>query len=441
MKYKAIIGVAFLFISSVVLAQQADTLTLSQAFKMALKQNVTLRKEQNMLRSSEAAAEQSFWNYSPRVYGQLQGSRQKGQQSQLVQDQLIVTNVTTDRIQANVTAELDLINGGARVSDQHMTHAALQAESARTERARETSAYDVAQQYLQILLDQELENIARENLQLQQKQLERIKGFVEKGIQPLSDQFAQEATVSRLQSALVKAINTRKVDQARLETILQYQPEGEWVAVTPDTIGLESYSASSLNTLQDMATSHRSDLRAAKYNAKSSMYNMRKAKSGYMPKLGFFFQYGSFYSSLDQLSFTDQIFNVYPTTTFGLQLQIPIFTQMTNKTLVTQRRITYENAQLDADQQTFKTRQEVKEAYLNYQYAKENLQATQKGFKSAAMYAKIQSEKYALGEANLIEYTDATQKEAQARADFAQAKLQLDFQKVFLAYQVGLLKL
>jgi len=177
-----------------------------------------------------------------------------------------------------------------------------------------------------------------------------------------------------------------------------------------------------------------------KHRAQSANQNIESLKSGYLPSLSAFYEYGTQYSSLNTLNYRDQLLDLYPTNIVGLNLRIPLFSNYINKANVARARVRLYNTKLDFENTERLIFQDVQNAYLNYNAAIKRFEVSNSAFKAAQEAYKVQEERYNAGIASLADLSLANQEFVTASANKEQARFTLLFQQMILEYQVGTLK-
>jgi len=238
------IGLAFLFFlisfSGRAQNQEERVISFQETITIGLENNVNLRQSENQLIGLSMDQTQAKMAYLPNVSLNVRATRQVGQQFQLVEDGFEISNVQADRLSGGLNASLSVFEGFNRQHQMRISDLEFKAQTEGIEREKQNVIFAVAQQYLQILLDQQLLEIAQKNVKNQQNQLDRIEGFAKTGLRPQADFFTQNAAVKQLELESIEAENTLQLDKAQLTQILQLNP-------------LEEYSISS-DDLMEIAT-------------------------------------------------------------------------------------------------------------------------------------------------------------------------------------------
>jgi len=431
----------FLGICMAIQVQAQDTLKLSfqEAVGIGLKNNVTLRRESNNLEVSIANRNEAKALYAPGFGAFMTASKINGQQFDQVTGQVYRDN--TDLSQVNLGGRYTIFDGLNRLYTNKQTQSQLESQKHLVDRTEQDIIYTVGSQFLQVLMDKEILRIGLINLEAQSTTLEQIRGFVEAGTRPLSDQLDQDAAVSQIEVEVIRAENNLRVDKAIFSQTLLLDPGIEIDAMDPDwsfeSILVQDYD---LDTLYDMALINRPDYKKAITDQEAASASISMAKSLHYPTLEFFGGVGSRYTSLaPETNFAKQIFESNYVFNYGLELNIPIYQRNRVKAEKVRAKMAYENSKLEEKDLRLMIFREVQTAYLNFSAAKKEYFAAEKQFNAAQEAYNIQKERYEVGVGTLVELTRSTWTLVDGAASRAQARYTLLFQKIILDYYTGLL--
>lgn len=421
-------------------AQDTIPLSFEEAVRIGINQNLDfqiLNNQQEVLRAEKINAKLS---HLPRVFLGSNAGRNIGQQFQQVEGELIVSNEVQDYITGNLDVSMPIFNGTRRIN---LTLASKHFEDAgknEVQRAKEEVMFNVAQQYLQVLLDEQLYKIALENLENQQKQLEQIDGFVEAGLRTLSDLYNQQSEVARLETVALDARIQWETDLWTLAETLQLENN---VLPEPLPVNVEDFSsdltALTYPDLYDLAVSNRKDLLQQQSLEEGNRKMLAVSRANLYPQLNAFFNYSTFSTSFDQRPFREQFFTIYPQRSFGLRLNIPVFTNFDNRTQVTRSKVELRNQNLRKQALERQIAQEVKLSFENFRAAIRRERATQVQLMAATEAQKAISERFRLGVSNFVDLAQANQQLVTAQSDYAQAQYTLYFQEIIMRYALGIL--
>jgi outer membrane protein len=423
--------------------QAQDTIPLSfqEAVKIGLKQNLqfqSLNNQQDVLQMEKRAAQMG---HLPRVNLNTAALQTIGQQFQQVEGQLIVVNQVNNIIEGGANAQLPIFNGGLRIKNTQASRYFEEAGKYGLSRASQEVMFNIAQQYLQVLLDEELYRIALENLENQKKQLEQIEGFVEAGLRTLSDQYNQQSEVARLEAVALNAKIQLETDLWTLAETLQLGPN-KLPALQPVQMeNVESaFMGRTLDELYELAFENRPDLVQQQLLEEGNLKMVAVSRSAMLPQLNAFFNYNTFFTSLDDRNIRDQFLMIYPRRTYGISLNIPVFNNFENRVAVARSKVNLQNQQLEKSALERRVTQETKLAYENFKASIKREAATKVQLSAAEEAQRAISERFRLGVSNFVDLAQANQQLVTAQSDYAQSLYTLYFQEVILRFALGVLE-
>ncbi len=440
-----VLGLMMTGSTMVVCAQEeraSEELTYAQAVRVALKNNVTLNQEKNNLFSSQVQKNQSIAAFLPAV--QIRGSAVHTDGQQPNPDGGELLDLSVDNVNASVEAGLTLFNGFNRINTYRQGTNLFRAQMANVRRTEQDVVSNVSTQYMQVMLDQELLRIAEETYNAQKALLDRLKEQVRLGARAESDLYTQEAQVSNLEVTALQAKIALENDKALLAQTLQLDPAIQFAVQLPDRPVALDLTEISLDSLYQVALKNREDLRRAEFQAEANMHAYRASISGYLPSLTLFASYGSQYiSTLKEVpgygSFGNQLANVFPSTSYGVNVTIPLFDRLVTRSTRVSNKVTYENAVLLKENLEKSIKIDVRRTYNNYLTAIQSYRASQVQFRAGELALKTQEESLILGVVSPVDLALATQTYVQGAASKAQAEITLMFQRILLEYALGTL--
>lgn len=467
--------------ASVMAQTQTDStvLTFKEAVKIALMNSVTLNQQKNQLEISQVQKRSAIASIAPTVNINASATQYNG--NSFNQQQGEVINGIRDNVSGSIDASMNIFSGFGRLNSIRQYTRAFDAQAYFVERTAQDVINTVSTQYLQVLLDIELIRIARENFDVQDKQLKQTKEFVAVGSRSPVDEYNQDALTKAAELRYAQAEITLTNDLALLTQTLLIDPFENY-AVQKPAWDINEIGSDSLDLEEMVATAKRfrgDYLRAVK-TEESQRFGTMATRSLVYPSLIAFANYGSGYNYqhdvADSSSSTTtdyvlqnngpglyQLNRVETTTTsvnpdiprpfsqqfrkdnvyksYGLQLTIPLFNGLQNRTSIVQQRTAYRNAQLTTKNAEYQLKNDVLKAARNFEGVKRAYQIAVDQLRAAELAMRYETERYELGVTNLIEYATATGRYVQAQTDKAQAEYRLLFQKIQMEYSLGTLKI
>lgn len=445
LKHLAFIPLLFTLFSSATTAQSsptAETLTLEKAINIALKNNFQIQQAENNLERAQTQEQSSFWDFFPDLNANLNYSQTRGTQfnqfTQTFSDQFL------ENASGSIRTSVNIFDGFRNINNLRSSKESVIAQKEQLTRAKEDLIFNVASQFLAILLDQQLIEIAEQNLASQKKQLEQVIAQVEVGSRPVADQYNQESLVAQNEFNVIQRQNTLANDQLRLVRSLQLDPLKEYEFERPELSEVIDFKEYSVNELVSSALKNRSDLRAQEASIKSANYAYKSAFSGHYPSLNFSAGYASNYAYIEvggieipRSSFYDQFFNENVNNFLQVSIQIPIFNRFNIHNQIQSAKVQYKNAQLQLENLKLGVVQEVKQAYTDYVSFAKQFDASEKALVFATKSLETQQERYNIGSSTLIELAQANAQFVEASSNRAQALFRLIFQEQLINYFVG----
>jgi outer membrane protein len=479
---KKILAVGYLMMMCAVSMAQtqgdSSVLTLQEALRIALMNNVTLQTQKNNLELSQIQKRSALASLGPNVSLNGQAARING--NSFNPQAGTVVNGVRDNITGSINADINLFNGFGQLATIRANAAAFDAQAHFVNRTAQDVINTVGTQYLQVLLDVELLRIAKENFDVQTKQLNQIKEFVVVGSRSQVDEYNQDALTKAAELRYVQAEIALTNDMATLTQTLLIDPFENYAVSRPgwdiNAIGSEPID---LEQMLTTAKTHRGDYLRAMKNESAQKWGTVAAASGMMPSLIAFYNYGSGYNFQHDVPdsvvdrgrplipvpgspgvygfgeetsqtvlnsdtprpFSEQFRtnNVYKS--YGLQLTIPLFRGLRNRVTYVQQRVAKDNAKLQTKNAEFLLKNDVLRTAKNFGGVRKAYQVALDQAKAAELAYEYETERYNLGVTNLVEYSTANGRYIQAMTDLAQAEYRLLLQKIQLEYSLGTLKI
>lgn len=424
-------------------AVQPAVLTYEEAIKIGLKNNINLNQQKNLLFSREVARNAAIANMGPNLFAQGQVFTNQGQQPNPENGDL--QNLTVTNASASLNANLVLFNGLSRLNTLHQNTSLFKAQTSFVKRSEQDAIFAITNQYLQVLLDQELLRIAEENHRAQLALLAQTTESVRLGARAEADLYNQDAQTKNMELIAVRARMTLENDKALLAQTLQLDPAIPLeLEMPPLNAPVTRVDDLSLDSLINAALQTREDLKQFNHQMDANLFQYRAALGFATPTVTAFASYGSnYYSSLVDApgygTFSNQFISVFPNTTYGLNFNIPIFGRLNGRNQRVSAKVQYENSKILRDNLEKTIKLDVKRAYNNYVAAVEAYNASQAQFQSGELALRVQTESYELGVANQVTLAQANQTYVQAASSKAQAEVTLVFQQILLEYALGTL--
>ena len=301
--------------------------------------------------------------------------------------------------------------------------------------------FEVTNQFLQVLLDIELLKIAEDNLKTQELLFKQIEAMVEAGNRPKSDQYDQLAGVKNMELLVLQGKNNLSNDKSILAITLQLDPTVQLTLTDPawdlDEVRLTEFN---LDELYEISLTNRPDLKQFQLTEVASEKAISISKAEFAPSLYAFYALGTRYNDQAIRSIDAQLTTDNKNSAYGLNLSIPIYSGLRNRTQYVRQKVQFENSKINTENLRKTILTDVRQAYQNFLDVRSAYDVSLAQHEASVMALNVQKEKYSLGVGSLIELTNSNNNYVFAASKQAQAQLNLLFQKVILDYHTGILQ-
>ena len=434
----AVLAVAVTLAPEQAQAQQAQRITFDEAVRIALDQNYFLQVAANNVEMQSISVSQQRWNFWPNLTFSSNAGQNRGRT--FVQELGQNFDLTSNSFNSSFNAGVNVFDGFANVAGLSQARHQRDASDLDYERQRQTVVFTVMSNYLDLIARREAVRIQEENVAAQQQLLTQIEEFVRVGQRATADLFQQQAQTAIAEANLLNAERFYQIAEVNLIQTLQLDPFGAYDFVVPnaDDVALvpEQYD---VRAMLESAFERRLDLQASQYDIQAAEQGIRVAKSGYWPSIGFGagtnFRYSDTREGVD---FNTQFFDER-STSFGFNLNLPLFDRFFTRNQVQRARVQLRNAQLDLENTRQDIALQVRQAYLDYLTDEKQLDVTEKQFRAAEQALEAEQERYNVGVSTLVELTGARATFVQASSDQVEAKYSFLFRKKLIEYYIGVL--
>jgi outer membrane protein len=321
-------------------------------------------------------------------------------------------------------------------------------------RAKQEIALDMAQTFLQVILDQDLVKIAQKNLASSRVRENLLREQTRVGVRNLADFYRQEAQTSSDEAYLVTQQSKQRSDELMLLRKLRMDASQNYRVVAP-TLKEDGYSAAfdDEDELVQTALANRADLTASERTARAFTWDVTASRASYFPRLDLGASILGAGRILDkqlvdgvgdvkpreQMGLNDQLTHqVYYTV--GLTLTWNIFDRWITQNGVERAKVNARNAQLDSEDRRNQVIGETRQAFGDYRAVLQQLESTKKGLLAAQKAYEVMKGRYQVGSASFVDLTTAQAALVQAEASRAQAVIAFALQTRELETALGTVK-
>ncbi|MPM16490.1 Outer membrane protein TolC [bioreactor metagenome] len=382
----------------------------------------------------------------------------------------------TDRVRSNnfyIGANITLFNGFNLINSYKKGQLEAEAAVLDAQQTADDISLSIATAYLQVLYSMELVNNARNQLEITNLQVDKNRKMFEAGSVSQGTLLTIEAQAASEESSLISAQNQLEMSYLTLAQMLDLKDLSDFQIAVPDisTIDTASFLLLNPNDVYAFAEKNQPGLLASEYRVQIAERNLSIARAGRYPVLTMNGSLGTGYSGasrritgynyngVDTIGFTSESLTefvmmpsmsyTYETTPFqdqindninksiGLSLTIPIFSKFNTSIAVRQAKIGIESATINYEQEKLNLQKTIQQAYVDATGAYRKYAATKKQVAALEESFKYMDQRFSVGLATPIDYSDSKNKLATAQSELLQAKYEFIFRTKILDYYLG----
>lgn len=415
--------------------QAQDTWDLQRCITHAIEHNLSIKQKEAARNQSEVELNTAQWSRMPNLNGNIGQSFNFGR---ALQADNTYGNRNTRNTNFSLGTNIPLFTGMQIPNSIALSKLNLKAATEDLAKAKEDISIQVASYFLQVLFNEELTKIARNQVALSQEQLDRKIAFFRNGKASEAEVLEAKSRLAQDQLSLVQAENNHQLALLDLSQLLELpSPEGFQINV-PD---IDNFSAHLTlpEEVYAQAMMNKPAIKAAQYRLQGAEKSIKIAQSGYYPQLSFGAGIGTNYyhlSGIENAPFStqwDQNMNKY----LQFSLSIPIFNRFQTRNRVKSARIQHTALSWQLEESKKALYKEIQQAYYNALAAESKYKSSQSASESAEASFQLMSEKYANGKASATEYNEMRTAWMKALSDGVQAKYEFVYRSKILDFYKG----
>jgi outer membrane protein len=452
---------------------QTRKLTLKECIDVALEKNLNIQRSQNNVDIFKTTLLQSKASFLPTVNAAGSYNQNFGRALNPVTN--LFVNRDNNTLNAQGFASVTLINGLRLQYLLKQSQRDVLAADKDLAKAKNDVTLNVITLYVNVILNRELFENARFQLNSSEQQLDRIKKQVAAGSLPLANELNQEAQVATNEVNLINQENQLNLSLLQLKQALQF-PASEVIDIEIPEIPLEDLVLDqNTEEIYAIALANMPEIASARLKVESSDFALRANRGSYYPRLSANASAQSNYASvsdvprseldgtiststtpLGQTIAGEQVFGYVPGTrqisdgygrgdqlqdnlfrSVGIQLNVPIFNNLQTRSTVQRSLIQKKNAEIAVLESENTLRQTIETAYNDALATSKTYSSSLKQVRAQEEAYRINKQRYELGAINFVEYNVSENSLFQSKSDLVRAKYNFIFRKKVLDFYQG----
>ena len=442
---RLIYAIAFLIlvsISNILKAQDTpNAWSLKECIDYAIKNNIQVKQGELSTQLQENSLRKAKADRYPNLTSQASQNESYGRSLTYSNT---YENINSSQTNFNLSTNVPVFAGMQINNNIKAKNFDLKASMEDLQKVKDNITMNIASAYLEILFSQELVKVSEEQLAVTKQQIQQTQEKVDAGALAKGSLLDIQAQAAKEELTLVNNQNQLKLNYLKLAQLLELDSYKNFDIQKPElpTIKAEA-SLMSATEVYKNALALWPDIKSTEYKLQSSEYQLKAAKGTNYPTVSLYGNYFNLYNNKytdtqgNEISFKDQLKN-NERKGFGLQMDIPIFNRLQNKTQIDNAKINVLSKQLDVENAKKALRKDIETAETNAIAALNRYTSNQKAVAAMQEAFRYSEEKYNVGLVNALEYNQAKNNLAKAQSDLLQAKYEFIFRTKILDFYRGI---
>jgi outer membrane protein len=445
--------------------------TLEECVNLAFKNNITVKQKELNKQTAEADRLQSKLNMLPNLNGQLTHNYNVG----------FAINPVTNTAQRDVTfrnnnfgvnSSLTLFNGFQKVNTIRQQESTLKANTFDVESTKNNIALSVSNAYMQVLMNGEIAESRRLQMEATTEQLKRQEKLFELGGTSKVKLLQLKAQYSNEESQWITAQTQLEQSYLTLWQLLNVPPDFNNQIEKPDSSStfLLKDDAPNADKIYTDFISKSPDILAAKQRAKTAEISHNIVAGGRSPSITLSAGVNSFYTTQNQQGVgapiltpiqigTDisgnPVFSTVPRYSntevvpfsnqfdknlgknLGFTVSVPILNGWQVNTNIQKARINQTSSELNQKQVQLDVYKNVNQAYLDYKSALKKFAANQNNYEANKESFLLAETQFNIGALSTSDFILTKTQFLQAETNLVQSKYELLFRRKVLDFYLG----
>ena len=408
--------------------------TLEQCIDHAVTHNIAIKQRENLQRQQALQLSTARNQRLPDLNGSASQNFSFGRG---LTAENTYTNTNTSSTSFSLGTSIPLLTGNRLPKTVELSRLNLEAATQDLEKARNDIRVQVAQQYVQVLYDMEISDVARRQVSIDSAQVARLQALLDVGRASEADVAQQRAALAQSQLTATQAEGNVRLALLNLSQLLEL-PSPEGFTVSRSVKG-DVRSENNPDIIFADALATRPEIQAEQLRLKGTDASIAIARSGLYPTLSFSAGLGSNYyktSGFRADGFGKQLKNNF-SQYLGLNLSVPIFNRFSTRNSIRSAMIDRENQQLALENTRKQLYKEIQTAYYNTVTARQKLQSSEQARQSSEEAFRLTQAKYEVGKATSTEFNEARNNLLKAESNLTQARYEYLYQTALLQFYRG----
>ena len=424
---------------------QGDTLwSLQECVSQAVSYNLGMKRQELMLESASKDVIQSRMNLMPNLNGSIEHQFGSGRVLDEYNENIQWINGTSSQGFLGVRSDLILFDGLQGYNNMKMQKANYQGSMEDLGALEDKLTIEVMTAYLTLLRNKELVEVARLNMEVTRKQVERMERLVEVGNESKGKLLEVNAQLSEARLTLTMAENDQSISSLNLMHLLNLSSSEDFDILKPVFPDPQEGDIPPIDTVIAYAMVHLPQIRSAGYGVEASQRNLAVKRGGRSPRI---YARGIVNSNYREglpnpidpnlpYPIADQVNNnQYKQLSLGVQ--VPIFNRWQVQTGISKARIGLQDAEFQYDHAVLLMEQGVQQYHTEALAALDNYQSAKEAVANSDEVFRFAEERFRVGTGTALEMQEARRLLYESTASMISSRFVLIFYIKILDFYMG----
>ncbi len=428
---------------------QGKKWTLEECVLFAIEHNLQVKQQEIAADIQQNALKQSKYNLAPSLNGGAGHSYSFGRALD-ESTYRFTDNETVMSDYFSLNSSVTLFNGFTNRKSIEQNRYNLQASIQDVEKIKNDISLSIALSYLQILLNKELLEVAKNQYNITMEQIERTSKLVAAGSLARGSLLEIQAQAAFEELQVVNAGNQLDLSILNLTQLLELDTVGDFDIIVPELqIPEKTELIEPVMTVYSEAIKIQPQIKGAEFQLESSEMGLDIAKGARSPRLIFNGSYNTRYSDIRK-----KLIGVDPVPTYGdypfmdqlrdnvnyglsLSLSVPIFNGWQVNQAISNARLDIERSQYNLEYQKNMLYKDIQQAYADAMASLKKFHSSQRALVSMEESFRYTEQKFNVGMVNTIDYKTSKNQLTRTQSDLLQAKYEYIFKVKVLDFYRG----
>jgi len=352
------------------------------------------------------------------------------------------TNTNTASTSFSVGTSVPLFTGFRIPNTIRLNQLNLDAAEADLDKVKNDISMQVAKNYVQILYDFELRDVAKRQVSIDSMQVVRLRELLRNGKASGVEVAQQESALAQSRLTLTQAENDCRLALLDLTQLLELpSPEGFGI-VRPDTASINPQDGAILPLPDEVfqtALALKPEVKAEADRLRGTELSVKIARAALLPSLSFSAGLGSNYyktSGFRAESFGKQLKNNF-SQYIGLSLSVPLFNRFETRNNIRSARLNRETQRLQLENVRKTLYKEIQQVYYNTLASSAKYVSSREAARSDKVAFELMEAKYEYGKANITEFNEAKNSYLKSESDLSTARYEYLYNTALLDFYRG----